>query len=88
MVTDSPGPHLPSQDLHLWFFEFGFRDLQEIRLPLHLIKELMRDFSVQGCSLRSVVYGYLPIVHVVSKIFQVSLEQFSEVAMHHPLKEG
>ena len=44
--TDPSGAHLPTQDLHLWFLELGFGDLQEIGFLFHLVEEFVGDFSV------------------------------------------
>ena len=47
----------------------------------------MCDSLMEGDSFQHVFSGDPPVVHVVSQIFWVSLEQFSEVSVHHSLEE-
>ena len=47
----------------------------------------MHDFSMEDSSFWCAICGDLSVIHIVSQVLWVPLKEFTEVIVHHLLKE-
>jgi hypothetical protein len=78
----------PAQDFHGVLFELALLWFEEIGFFLHQIKEFMGDLGVEMSSFLVTSCCNPPVIHVITNVFWVLLEEGLEVLVHGLLEEG
>jgi hypothetical protein len=72
---DLPSSYKPSQDFHSTLFKLALLWFEEVGLFFHKVKELVNNLGMKPSSFLVVSCGDPPVVHVVSYVFRVLLQQ-------------